>query len=92
MTEAAALSDDSEEEPQQPCASTLSDLLLQFIEANPDQLVGNETAEEWVTSLWKVRNPAAKLKKSLDEFLTIFEPFDDPAARTLRQALEQLTK
>ncbi len=27
---------------------TLSDLLLRFVEANPDQLVGNETAQQWV--------------------------------------------
>ena len=72
--------------------NTLSDLLLRFIEANPEQLDGNETAEEWVVSLWKVRNPAAKLRKSLDEFLAIFESFDGPDVDALRKAIEPLTK
>lgn len=76
--------------PGQP--ATLSDLLLRFIKANPDQLVGSETAEEWVLSMWRVRNPAAKLKKSLDEFLAIFEPFDGPDVVALRKAFEPLTK
>lgn len=71
---------------------TLSDLLLRFIEANPDQLDSNETAEEWVASLWKTRNPAAKLKKSLDEFLAVFETFDGSDADALREAIEPLTK
>jgi len=72
--------------------ATLSDLLLCFIKANPDQLVGSDTAEEWVLSMWRVRNPAAKLKKSLDEFLAIFEPFDGPDVAALRKAFEPLTK
>jgi len=92
MAKAATRSDDSEMKVPQAPTITLSDLLLRFIEANPDQLVGNETAEEWVTSLWKVRNPAAKLKRSLDEFLAIFEPFDGPAANALRNAIEPLMK
>jgi len=66
--------------------------LRQFIDANPDQLIGGETAEEWVISLWKVRNPAAKLKKSLDNFLAIFEPFVGPTVIALRKAIEPLTK
>lgn len=70
----------------------LSELLMRFIEANPDQLVGNETAEEWVASLWKVRNPAAKVKKVLDEFLTIFESFEDPASDAIRGAIKPLTE
>lgn len=73
-------------------AKTLSDLLLQFIEANLDQLDRNETAEEWVASLWKVRNPAGKLKKSLLDFLAIFEPFEDPSSIALRKVLEPLTR
>ncbi|WP_297300070.1 hypothetical protein [uncultured Methylovirgula sp.] len=92
MTKLGARPDVSETGAQQSHVTTLSELLLRFIEANPEQLVGNETAEEWVASLWKVRNPAAKLKKSLDEFLAIFEPFDGSAANALRKALEPLTK
>jgi hypothetical protein len=92
MTKFSVQSDTSETGTLETGVSTLSNLLLQFIEANPDQLVGNETAEEWVVSLWKVRNPAAKLKRSLDEFLAIFEPFDGPAANALRKAIEPLTK
>lgn len=76
----------------QTSGATLSELLLRFIEANPDQLDGNETVEEWVASLWKVRNPAAKLKKSLDEFLAVFETFDGSDADALREAIEPLTK
>jgi hypothetical protein len=30
--------------------------------------------------MWKNRNPAGKLKKSLEQFLTVFEGFDGPAA------------
>ncbi len=71
---------------------TLSSLLLRFVEANPEELVGQETAQEWVASMWKVRNPAAKLKKSLDEFLAVFADFDGPAVVALRDALEPLTK
>ncbi len=40
----------------------------------------------------EVRNPAAKLKKSLDEFLAVFADFDGPAVVALRDALEPLTK
>jgi len=79
-----------EMEPGQPV--TLSDFLLRFIEANPDQLVGSETAEEWVQSMWRVRNPAAKLKKSLDGFLAIFAPFDGRDVVALRKAFKPLTK
>lgn len=71
---------------------TLSTLLLRFVEANPDQLEQDETAQEWVGSMWKNRNPAAKLKKSLEEFLTVFENFDGAAAIELRGAIEPLTK
>jgi hypothetical protein len=93
MTKSNAGSDTSDAGARQRNTTTLSDLLLQFIQANPDQLVGDETAEEWVFSLWKVRNPAAKLKRSLDEFLVIFEPFDDdPAADAIRKAIEPLTR
>jgi hypothetical protein len=92
MTKLSAQSDTSETESILADAATLSDLLQQFVQANPDQLVGSETAEEWVASLWKVRNPAAKLKKALNDFLAIFEPFDGPAVSALRKAIEPLTK
>ncbi len=92
MTKLSAQSDTSDTGTLEADATTLSDLLLKFIKANPDQLVGDETAEEWVVSFWKVRNPAAKLKKSLDEFLAIFEPFDGSATDALRKAIEPLTK
>jgi hypothetical protein len=72
--------------------ATLSDLLLRFVEANPEELIGKETSQEWVASMWKVRNPAAKLKKSLDEFLAVFADFDGPAVVALRDAIEPLTK
>ncbi len=75
-----------------PDTATLSDLLLRFLEENPDQLLGEETPQDWVASMWRVRNPASKLKKSLDEFLAIFADFDGPAATALRNALEPLTK
>lgn len=71
---------------------TLSSLLIRFVEANPDQLERDETAQEWVNSMWKNRNPAGKLKKSLEQFLTVFEGFDGPAAIELRGAIEPLTK
>jgi len=92
MTKSGERSERSETEAKPGEPGTLSDFLLRFIEANPDQLVGSETAEEWVLSLWKIRNPAAKLKKSLDEFLAIFELFDGPAVLALRKAIEPLTK
>ncbi len=92
MTNISVQQDASEIAALQTSAATLSELLLQFVRANPEQLVGNETAEEWVASFWKIRNPAAKLKKSLDEFLAIFEPFGGPAAVALREAIEPLTK
>lgn len=71
---------------------TLSSLLIRFVEANPDQLERDETAQEWVDLMWKNRNPAGKLKKSLEQFLTVFEGFDGPAAIELRGAIEPLTK
>jgi hypothetical protein len=92
MTRAGPLPTPSCTESEHVHSNTLSALLLRFIEANPEQLDGNETAEEWVFSLWKVRNPAAKLKKSLDEFLAIFESFDGPDVDALRKAIERLTK
>jgi hypothetical protein len=71
---------------------TLSSLLLRFVEANPDQLERDETAQEWVDSMWKKGNPAGKLKKSLEEFLAVFESFDDLTATELRDTIEPLTK
>ncbi len=71
---------------------TLSDLLLRFVEANPDQLVGNETAQQWVDSMWSTRNAAGKLKRSLEAFLAVFEDFEGPATVALRDAIEPLTK
>jgi len=71
---------------------TLSSLLLRFIEANPDQLERNETAQQWKDSMWGRRNPAAKLKESLENFLAVFESFDGPAVIELRNAIEPLTR
>ncbi len=71
---------------------TLSSLLLRFIEAHPEQLERDETSEKWVESMWKNRNPAAKVKKSLDDFLAVFENFDGVEIAALRNAIEPLTK
>ncbi len=71
---------------------TLSDLLLRFVEANPDQLDRDETAQQWVNSMWARKNPAAKLKKALEEFLAVFESFDGAAVIELRDAVEPLTR
>jgi hypothetical protein len=71
---------------------TLSNLLLRFVEGNPDQRERGETAQEWVDSMWKKGNPAVKMKKSVEDFLVVFESFDGLAAIGLRDTIEPLTK
>jgi hypothetical protein len=69
---------------------TMSDLLKEFVKADPSQLEKDETADDWVASMWMARNPAGKLRKAAKEFLRTFDEDDGPAAGKIRALVTPL--